>query len=118
MDGSTLPTINAGLNAIAAVLLVTGYTMIRQRRVAAHRACMLAACAASALFLLSYVIYHANAGSRPFAGQGAIRLAYFVVLVTHVVLAAAIVPLALVTLSRALRARYDRHRAIARCRAS
>ncbi len=114
MDGSTLPTINAGLNAIAAVLLVTGYTMIRQRRVAAHRACMLAACAASALFLLSYVIYHANAGSRPFAGQGAIRLAYFVVLVTHVVLAAAIVPLALVTLSRALRARYDRHRAIAR----
>jgi putative membrane protein len=114
MDGSTLPTINAVLNGIAAVLLVAGYVLIRQRRVAAHRACMLAACAASALFLLSYVIYHANAGSRPFAGQGAIRLAYFVVLVTHVVLAAAIVPLALVTLSRALRARYDRHRAIAR----
>lgn len=111
---SALPTVNAALNATAATLLVAGYVMIRQRRVAAHRACMLAACATSALFLLSYVIYHANAGSRPFTGQGVVRLVYFFILTTHVVLAAAIVPLAIITLSRALGARYDRHRAIAR----
>lgn len=114
MDVSFLPAVNATLNAIATALLLTGYRMIRRRRIAAHRACMLAACATSALFLTSYVVYHANAGSRPFTGQGASRLVYFFVLITHVVLAAAILPLAIVTLARALRARYDRHRAIAR----
>lgn len=114
MDVSFLPAVNATLNAIATALLLTGYRMIRRRRIAAHRACMLAACATSALFLTSYVVYHANAGSRPFTGQGASRLVYFFVLITHVVLAAAILPLAIMTLARALRARYDRHRAIAR----
>lgn len=114
MDVSFLPAVNATLNAIATALLLTGYRMIRRRRIAAHRACVLAACATSALFLTSYVVYHANAGSRPFTGQGASRLVYFFVLITHVVLAAAILPLAIMTLARALRARYDRHRAIAR----
>jgi uncharacterized membrane protein YozB (DUF420 family) len=109
-----LPTLNATLNATAALLLLFGYREIKNGRMARHRAAMLAACAASTLFLVSYVIYHANAGSRPFAGQGPIRVVYFVILITHVVLAAAILPLALVTLSRALRQRFDRHAALAR----
>ena len=75
---------------------------------------MISACAASTLFLVSYVIYHAHAGSRPFSGQGPIRLVYFAILISHVVLAAAILPLALVTLTRALRQRFDRHAALAR----
>jgi putative membrane protein len=114
LDFHDLPVLNATLNAIAAVFLIAGYASIRARRVAAHRAAMLAAFAASVLFLISYVVYHYHAGSRPFTGQGAIRFVYFVILITHVVLAAAVVPLALVTLSRALSARYDRHRRIAR----
>ena len=109
-----LPTLNATLNATAAVLLTCGYVMIRRGRVAVHRAFMLAAFATSALFLVSYVVYHASAGSRPFEGHGPVRAVYFAVLISHIVLAAAIVPLALVTLSRGLRGRYDRHVAIAR----
>jgi uncharacterized membrane protein YozB (DUF420 family) len=109
-----LPALNATLNGIAAVLLVIGYVLIRQRRWRQHRAVMLAAFTTSVLFLISYVTYHANAGSRPFTGQGPIRLVYFSILISHVILAAAIVPLALVTLSRGLRARYDRHARIAR----
>ena len=111
---SWLPTVNASLNGLAALLLVAGYVMIRRGRVNAHRGFMLAAFTTSALFLVSYVIYHAGAGSRPFEGQGAVRLAYFAILVSHVVLAAAILPLAIVTLARALRGRFDRHAAIAR----
>ena len=114
MAVADLPAVNATLNGLAAILLVTGYILIRQRRWRQHRAVMLAAFATSVLFLISYVIYHANAGSRPFSGQGRIRIVYFTILITHVILAAAIVPLALVTLSRALRARYDRHARIAR----
>ena len=109
-----LPALNAFLNAVAGVFLATGYVMIRQRRIAAHRACMLSAFAASVLFLTSYVIYHANAGSRPFPGQGPMRLAYFALLFSHVLLAATILPLAIVTLRRGLRAQYDRHVQIAR----
>lgn len=75
---------------------------------------MIAACVASTLFLASYVTYHAQVGSKPFTGQGAVRVLYFVILITHVILAAAILPLALITLTRALRERFDRHRAIAR----
>ena len=75
---------------------------------------MISACAVSALFLTSYVIYHANIGSRPFQGQGPIRIVYFSILITHVVLAAAVLPLAIITLSRGLRSRFDRHVAIAR----
>ena len=114
MDVSVLPAVNATLNATAAVLLGAGYAMIRSRRVAAHRACMLAAFAVSVLFLSCYVVYHARAGSRPFTGQGPIRAVYFFVLATHVVLAAAVPVLALVTLARGLRGTYDRHVAIAR----
>jgi putative membrane protein len=111
---SDLPTLNAALNGVAALLLLFGYRFIRAQRVAAHRACMIGAFATSALFLVSYVVYHANVGSRPFTGQGPIRAVYFTVLITHVVLAGLIVPLALVTLSRALQGRFDRHRRIAR----
>ncbi len=88
--------------------------MIRQRRIQAHRACMLSAFATSALFLVSYVIYHANVGSVAFTGQGPIRVVYFAVLISHIILAALILPMALVTLVSALRERFDRHRRIAR----
>jgi uncharacterized membrane protein YozB (DUF420 family) len=93
---------------------VTGYLLIRRRRVSAHRACMLAAFVASAVFLASYLTLRYYAGMTRFTGQGWIRPVYFTILVSHTILAAAIVPLALVTLSRALRARFDRHVRIAR----
>ncbi len=114
MTLSDLPALNATLNATAGILLVIGYMLIRRGRVRQHRAAMIAACAMSALFLTSYVIYHANIGSRPFTGQGPVRIVYFVILITHVILAAAVLPLALITLSRGLRSRFDRHVAIAR----
>ncbi len=109
-----LPAVNAALNATAAILLVCGYAMIRRRRIEAHRRFMLAAFATSALFLVSYLIYHANVGSRPFPGRGPIRAFYYSILVTHVVLAAAILPLAIITLTHALRERFERHVPIAR----
>ena len=109
-----LPALNATLNGICAILLVIGYILIRQGRWPQHRAVMLAAFTTSVLFLISYVTYHASVGSRPFRGQGPVRRIYFALLISHVILAAAIVPLALITLSRGLRARYDRHKRIAR----
>ena len=109
-----LPAVNATLNAIAAVLLVCGYVMIKRGRWEIHRRFMLAAFSTSALFLVSYVIYHANVGSKPFGGQGAIRVVYFAILLTHVVLAALILPLALITLTHGLRERFERHVPIAR----
>jgi uncharacterized membrane protein YozB (DUF420 family) len=111
---SDLPTLNAALNATSGVLLFSGWLLVRRGRIEAHRRCMLGAFTASCLFLVSYVVYHAQAGSRPFSGDGAIRAVYFAILITHVLLAAAIVPLALVTLARALRGDYARHRRIAR----
>lgn len=114
MSIADLPAVNASLNALAAVLLLLGYREIRRGRMARHRAFMIAACGASTLFLVSYLTYHAHAGSRPFTGQGPVRLVYFAILISHVILAAAILPLALITLTRALRERFDRHRAIAR----
>lgn len=114
MQIADLPAVNATLNAIAALFLVAGYVSIRQGRRTLHKRCMLGALTTSALFLTSYVIYHANAGSRPFPGEGAIRYVYFAILITHVILAAAILPLALVTTARGLRAQYDRHVRIAR----
>ena len=114
MTISDLPALNAALNATAGVLLVIGYVLIRQRRFRAHRAVMLAAFGVSTLFLVSYLVYHANVGSRPFTGQGPIRTVYFTILITHIILASAIVPLALITLTRGLRERFDRHVAIAR----
>jgi putative membrane protein len=114
MSISDLPAVNASLNAIAAVLLGTGWVLIRRDRYRAHRAVMIAAFCTSILFLISYLTYHAHVGSKHFPGHGAIRAVYFTILLTHTVLAAAIVPLVLITLSRGLSARYDRHRAIAR----
>jgi len=111
---SDLPAVNATLNAIAAVLLLIGYREIRRGRMERHRAAMIAACATSTLFLISYVTYHAQAGSRPFTGQGPVRILYFTILISHILLAAAILPLALITLTRALRERFDRHAALAR----
>jgi uncharacterized membrane protein YozB (DUF420 family) len=96
------------------VCLALGWLFIRRRDMRRHRAAMLAAFAMSALFLISYLVYHANVGSVPFQRQGPIRVVYFVILITHIILAALILPLALMTLSRALSARFDRHRAIAR----
>lgn len=114
MTVADLPALNATLNATAALLLLAGYREIKRGRTARHRAAMIAACAASALFLASYLIYHAHAGSRPFTGTGTVRVVYFVILISHVILAAAIVPLALVTLVRGLRAQFERHAALAR----
>jgi putative membrane protein len=109
-----LPALNATLNAVSALCLASGYIFIRRGQRELHKKCMLAALAASTAFLTSYLIYHANTGSRPFPGQGAIRLVYFVILITHVVLAATILPLALTTTARGLRAQYPRHVKIAR----
>jgi uncharacterized membrane protein YozB (DUF420 family) len=109
-----LPTLNAALNTTSAVLLLTGWRLIRRGRRDAHRRAMLAALATSTLFLVSYLAYHFQVGSVRFTGQGPIRTVYFAILVSHTVLAAAIVPLVLVTLTRALRGRFEAHRALAR----
>jgi uncharacterized membrane protein YozB (DUF420 family) len=114
MTVSDLPALNATLNAIAFVFLLTGYLFIRRGQRDAHRLCMIAALVMSALFLTSYVIYHFNVGSVPFKRTGWIRTVYFAVLIPHVILAAAIVPLVAITVSRALSKRFDRHRVIAR----
>ena len=114
MEITALPTLNALLNSISAVLLTTGYVLIRRRRVAQHRACMLAAFGTSTLFLVSYLVYHATVGSVPFTGEGGIRIVYFAILISHTLLAVLIPPLAIVTLDRAVRERFDQHRRIAR----
>lgn len=114
MQISDLPAVNASLNALASVFLVTGYIFIRNGRRDGHKRCMLMALTTSALFLISYVIYHANAGSVPFPGVGAVRVVYFAVLIPHVILAATILPLALVTAARGLRGDFGRHVRIAR----
>ena len=114
MGLSDLPGLNATLNATSAVLLVIGYAFIRRGHIRRHRAVMIAACITSTLFLTSYVIYHANIGSKPFPGSGPIRVVYFTILLTHVLLAMTVLPLALVTLARGLRGRFDRHVAVAR----
>ncbi|MGH7333969.1 MAG: DUF420 domain-containing protein [Candidatus Rokuibacteriota bacterium] len=111
---SSLPGFNALLNGTSAVLLVLGYLCIRSKRAGAHRACMMGAFGVSVLFLLSYVAYHYGFGSRSFAGQGWIRLVYFPLLISHIVLAAVIVPLALMTIYRAWRGDFGRHRRLAR----
>ena len=114
MNVADLPALNATLNAISAVLLVTGYFFIRRKQWRAHRACMVAAVVMSALFLTSYLIYHAQVGSVPFRGTGWIRTVYFVVLIPHIILAAGMVPPVLITVSRGLSGKYDKHRKIAR----
>ena len=114
MTAEDLPAVNATLNAISGVLLVAGYFFIRARRVERHRQCMIAAFVSSTLFLITYLTYHAQVGSVRFTREGLVRPLYFSVLITHVALAAVVLPLAVVTLSRGLQARYRHHRAIAR----
>lgn len=114
MSVSDLPLLNAALNGTAAVLLAVGYSQIRRGRRNLHRALMVAAFLVSVLFLLSYTVYHARAGSRPFTGQGMVRLAYFAILISHVILAATVPPLALVTLARAWKGRFSAHARLAR----
>jgi uncharacterized membrane protein YozB (DUF420 family) len=109
-----LPAVNATLNGISAVLLAIGYVLIRRRRIQQHRRVMLAAFTVSCLFLVCYVIYHYNAGSKPFPGQGPVRTVYFFILITHIVLAALVPPMAIVTLVRGLRERFDSHARLAR----
>lgn len=114
MSISDLPTLNAILNSISAILLTIGYVFIKQKNREAHRRCMIAAVTTSTLFLIFYLIYHYKVGSVGFQGQGAIRPVYFTILLTHTVLAAVIVPLVLVTFARALKGNFERHRRIAR----
>jgi len=111
---SRLPTLNAALNALAAILLIAGYLEIRALRVRRHRALMLAAFAVSILFLVSYLVYHYHVGSVRFTGQGWIRPVYFAVLISHTLLAAAVPVLAVLTLRLAWRGEFARHRRLAR----
>ncbi len=114
MNDSVLPHLNAALNALSFVFLLAGFYFIRRRRVRAHISSMAAALAVSTLFLVSYVTYHYSYGSVKFTGTGLVRPFYFTVLITHIILAAAIVPLVAVTLRLALRGEYARHRRVAR----
>lgn len=114
MSAADLPTVNASLNALAAILLILGYILIRQGRREAHRKAMLAAFATSVAFLICYLVYHFQVGSVRFQKTGLVRTVYFAILISHTILAAAVPPLAIVTLSRALKARFPAHRAIAR----
>ena len=109
-----LPAVNASLNALSTILLVVGYTLIRLRRITQHRTCMLAALVTSSLFLICYLTYHAQVGSVRFTRAGFVRPLYFTILITHVTLAITVLPLALITAARGLKADYRRHRKIAR----
>lgn len=108
------PSLNAALNGTSAMFLLAGRILIARKRIAAHRVCMLAAVVASGLFLACYLFFHYKAGNILFLGQGWVRPLYFTILISHVTLAMVIVPLAIVTLNRGLKARYAKHRAIAR----
>jgi len=110
----SLPAVNATLNAISGILLLIGYGLIRARKIALHRRFMIAAFAASSLFLVCYIVYHAQVGSVRFTRHGFVRPLYFTILITHVTLAAVVLPLAIVTLSRGLAAKYAVHRKVAR----
>ena len=113
---SFLPTFNAILNATTGILIVSGFILIRRKRIAAHRACMIAAVICSSLFLISYLVYHVGfgAGVTRFRGTGWVRTAYHTILISHTILAVTIVPFVIVTLRRALRGEFVRHRRIAR----
>ena len=114
MDLTALPTVNAVLNSCGAVCLVTGFVLIRQGKREAHKRAMVAAFTFGVLFLISYLLYHFKVGSVKFQGEGTIRTVYFAILLSHTVLAAAVPFLAAITLVRALRQRFDKHRTIAR----
>ncbi len=114
MGITDLPALNATLNAVSAMFLILGYFFIRTKQVNRHRAAMLAAFSTSILFLVSYLVYHYHVGSKPFPGQGWIRGFYFAILISHVVLAAVIGPLAIATLTLAWKERFQTHRRLAR----
>jgi len=114
MTAHDLPHLNAALNATSAVCLVGGFLCIRRRAIQAHRACMIAAVTVSCLFLVSYVVYHAQVGSVKFQGTGTVRPFYFALLLSHTILAVVIVPLVAITLRRAIRRDFIRHARIAR----
>lgn len=114
MSVHDLPAVNATLNGVAGVLLLIGFLLIRSRRIDLHRRFMIGAFVASSLFLVSYLVYHAQVGSVRFTRQGFVRPLYFTILITHVVLAATVLPLAILTLTRGLKGRFSAHRAIAR----
>lgn len=109
-----LPTLNAALNGICTILLIIGYRHIRAGRIVQHRRTMLTAFATSVIFLISYVAYHAQVGSKPYTGEGVLRIVYFTILIPHIILAAAVVPLAIVTLRRGLIRDDAKHRKIAK----
>ena len=111
---SFLPTLNACLNATSAILLSIGYLCIRSKKIVAHATCMIVALTVSGLFLISYLYYHFHAGTTKFGGQGWIRPVYFTILISHTILAVVIVPLIVITVTRAARRKFDRHARIAR----
>jgi len=111
---SGLPALNAVLNGTSALLLTVGYLFIRRKKVTRHKICMVTAFGVSCLFLVSYLIHHYQVGSTPFSGEGWIRPVYFTLLVTHICLAALIVPLALTTIYRGLNAQFGKHVKLAR----
>jgi uncharacterized membrane protein YozB (DUF420 family) len=111
---SQLSHLNAALNFLSAAFLIFGFVFIKSRNIKAHKVSMLCAFASSSLFLISYLVYHYQVGSVPFKGQGPVRVIYFTILLTHTILAAAVVPLVLITLSRALKERFEAHRRLAR----
>jgi len=113
-DLSALPALNATINATVSILLILGLIFIKSGKRQLHRASMIGAFALSALFLVSYVIYHSATESTPYGGEGTIRTVYFIILISHIILAALILPLILITLSRALSKRFDKHKKIAR----
>jgi uncharacterized membrane protein YozB (DUF420 family) len=114
MDFSIFPVVNATLNGLSALLILTGREFIRRKHIRAHAACMVTAVACSVVFLISYLYYHFNVGSVSFKGQGFIRPVYFTILISHTILAVTLVPLVVVTLSRAVKKNFDQHKAIAR----
>ena len=110
-----LPAVNATLNGIAAILLIAGFTLIRQRRIDAHRKVMITAFVVSSVFLVCYITYHVLVhGSVHYPEPGPIKYVYYTILTTHTLLAVTVPVLAIITLNRALRARFDKHRRIAR----
>jgi len=111
---SVLPTVNAVLNSASALFLLAGYFFIRSGKIFRHKVCMLSAFLASIFFLTFYLIYHYQVGSVPFKGQGWMRSLYFSILISHTILAVVIVPMVLITLTRALKGNFDRHKRIAR----
>jgi putative membrane protein len=114
MTYSDLPHVNAALNSICTLLLITGFIFIRRHQITAHRICMTAAFFTSVLFLASYLVYHYHQGSVRFTGQGPIRFIYFIILISHIILAAVILPLVGLTLKRAFRGEFFLHKNIAR----